>query len=87
MAAITIRKLDDVVVARLKARAKAVGRSMEEEARAILTRETLGGGRLRGEAAVEYLRQRREQFFGETVVPDTTALLRSIRERDPEDVS
>ncbi|MCL1898367.1 MAG: toxin-antitoxin system [Micrococcales bacterium] len=36
MSAITIRRLDPAVKARLQARAKANGRSMEAEARAIL---------------------------------------------------
>ena len=36
MASITIRKLDDEVKTRLRVRAAANGRSMEEEARAIL---------------------------------------------------
>ena len=36
MASITIRKLDDEVKARLRLRAAANGRSMEEEARVIL---------------------------------------------------
>ena len=37
MASITIRKLDDSLKARLRIRAAEHGRSMEEEARAILT--------------------------------------------------
>ena len=37
MASITIRKLDDRVKAKLRLRAARHGRSMEEEARAILT--------------------------------------------------
>ena len=37
MAVITVRNLDDEVQARLKVRAAAHGRSMEAEARAILT--------------------------------------------------
>lgn len=36
MASITIRKLDDAVKAKLRVRAAANGRSMEEEARVIL---------------------------------------------------
>lgn len=42
MASVTIRKLDDEVRARLRLRAAGHGRSMEEEARAIL-REALQG--------------------------------------------
>ena len=41
MASITIRRLDDEVKTRLRARAAANGRSMEEEARIIL-REAVG---------------------------------------------
>ncbi len=41
MASITIRKLDDEVKTRLRVRAAANGRSMEEEARVIL-REAVG---------------------------------------------
>jgi plasmid stability protein len=37
MASITIRRLDDVVKARLRVRAARHGRSMEEEARRVLT--------------------------------------------------
>ncbi|MFT3729510.1 MAG: hypothetical protein QM759_16930 [Terricaulis sp.] len=39
MASLLIRKLDDDVKARLRVRAAKAGRSMEEEARLILTRE------------------------------------------------
>ncbi len=39
MATITIRKLDEATIEALKARAKAGGRSMEEEVRLILSRE------------------------------------------------
>mgnify|MGYP001598457161 CR=1 FL=1 len=40
MASLLIRKLADDVKARLRVRAAKAGRSMEEEARLILTRET-----------------------------------------------
>jgi plasmid stability protein len=40
MASVTIRNLDDEVVARLKERAKANNRSLEAELREILTRST-----------------------------------------------
>lgn len=87
MGAITIRKLDDAVVARLKARAKAAGRSMEEEARQILTQETGAsasvGGRLHGQAAVDYFHRRREELFGDRTLRDTTNILRAIRDEDP----
>lgn len=44
MASITIRNLDDDVKKRLRLRAAEHGRSMEEEARAILSRETKSTG-------------------------------------------
>lgn len=40
MATLLIRKIDDDVKTRLRVRAAKAGRSMEEEARVILTRET-----------------------------------------------
>ncbi|HUY82284.1 MAG TPA: hypothetical protein VMU92_11225 [Acidobacteriaceae bacterium] len=45
MASITIRKLDDAVKAKLRVRAAEHGRSMEEEARTILSDAMIGGGR------------------------------------------
>ena len=82
MGVITVRKLDDEVVNRLKARAAAAGRSMEEEARLILsdaTKETP----LTGEAAVEHFRRRSREIFGDRVFPDVTEILREAREEDP----
>jgi plasmid stability protein len=82
MGVITIRGLDDAVVARLKARAKAAGRSMEEEVRRILISEA-GPAKLSGEAAVEYFTRRMRENFGDRVLPDSTPLIREMREEDP----
>ena len=82
MATITIRKLDDATVESLKARAKAFGRSMEEEARLILSREARPG-KLYGQAAVEHFRQFKEKHFGDRVLPSSVELLRELREEDP----
>jgi plasmid stability protein len=82
MATITIRKLDDAVVAQLKARAKSKGTSVAAEARAILTsalspRRKMP--RLSGEAAIDYLRARRAALFGDRLLPDSTVILRTVR--------
>lgn len=84
MATITIRKLDDATVDALKARAKAFGRSMEEEARLILGREA-GPGKLYGQAAADHFRKLQERHFGDRVFPPGTTLeiLRELREEDP----
>ncbi len=84
MATITIRKLDDATVESLKARAKASGRSMEEEVRMILSREARPG-KPSGEAASERFRRLQEKHFGDRVFPagTTLELLRELREEDP----
>lgn len=55
MATLTVRKIDDEVLARLRVRAAQHGLSMEEEARQILRRAVAAPDRL-GDLAV--------QFFG-----------------------
>ncbi len=82
MATITIRKLDDATVEALKARAKAFGRSMEEEARVILRREARPG-KVYGEAASERFRRLQEKHFGDRVLSDSLEILRELRDEDP----
>jgi len=80
MGAITIRKLDDEVVARLKLRAKAAGRSMEEEARQILT-DAATSRRLSGQEAVEHFRKLRARINGGVPLPvSSLEILREIRD-------
>ena len=80
MGAITIRKLDDEVVARLKLRAKAAGRSMEEEARQILI-NAAGPGRLSGQEAVEHFRKLRARINGGHPLPvSSLEILRETRD-------
>ena len=84
MGAITIRKLDDEVVARLKLRAKAAGRSMEEEARQILTDAAAGPRRLSGQDAVEHFRKLRARINGGVpLAVSSLEILREIRDEDP----
>ena len=81
MGTITIRRLDDDVIARFKEKAARNGRSMEEEARVAVTQAA--GRRLSGQEAVEYFRELREEMSGDLPFLNTTELLREIREEDP----
>ncbi len=82
MATITIRKLDDATVERLKVRARSNGRSMEEEVRMILSREA-GSQRLRGPEAADHFRRLQKELFGDRVFTDGAELLREVRDEDP----
>ena len=78
MANVTIRNLDDEVVARLKDRAKANRRSLEAELREILTRAA-------GVVTGEEFRQLAERVALQTPnVPqtDSTQLIREDRDSD-----
>jgi plasmid stability protein len=81
MGTITIRRLDDEVIDRLKERAARNGRSMEEEARVVITQAA--DRRLRGQEAVEYFRKLQEDAFGDRVLPDSVDVFREMREADP----
>jgi plasmid stability protein len=79
MADVKIRKLDDWVVASFRARAKRAGRSLEAELRQTLTdiacaRRTA----LLGE--INAFRDELRARYGE--MPDSTPLIREIREKD-----
>jgi antitoxin FitA len=74
MAQIIIRQLDDAVVARLRERAAAAGRSMEQEVREILTSVCTDL-----EAIVSRLRQR-QQSDGGRVFSDSAAIVRQMRD-------
>jgi antitoxin FitA len=82
MGVITVRKLDDEVVDRLKARAAAAGRSMEEEARLILS-EAARASPLTGRAAADHLRRRSKEIFGDRVFSGVAEILREARDEDP----
>ena len=75
MATLIIRRLDDAVVARLRQRAAAAGRSMEQEVRDILTRAA------RPDVAqiVQLLREHRARF-GDRVFSDSADLVRAMRD-------
>lgn len=76
MARILIRDLDDETVARLKDRARRHGRSLEGEARLILTHAAgLGFGE-----AQKLARQWHEKLAGRQL-PDSVELIREDRQR------
>jgi plasmid stability protein len=78
MATLTIRRLDDEVYSRLRDRARTNRRSLEAEAREILAERTQGV-----EALVEDLvRFHREMVAKHGVLPDSTALLREMRDQE-----
>lgn len=81
MGALTIRRLEDGVIERLKAEAKQHGRSMEEEARLALSRAYRP--RLTGPAALEYADAVRKDIFGDRVLTESVSTIRELREEDP----
>jgi plasmid stability protein len=87
MGAITIRRIDDKIIAALKTQAQAAGRSMEEEARRILEAATSESAAAIDQAAriahVEGLRRMRAELFGDRILPSSLDLLREIRNEDP----
>jgi plasmid stability protein len=76
MAQILVRNLDERVVRRLKRRAKAAGRSLQAEAKAILE----DAAKLDMEAARKVLEKFRAQF-GDRTFSDSAELIREDRDR------
>jgi plasmid stability protein len=76
MATLTIRQLDDDVVARLRQQAAKAGHSMEQEVREILTHATRGVER---EKVREMLRAHLARF-GDRVFSDSGELIREMRD-------
>ena len=78
MASVTVRNIDDQVIASLKAQAKANHRSLEGEIRHVLTQQALRSARL------EEFRQRTERLQSlteGTPQTDSVALIREDRDR------
>lgn len=75
MAQITIRQVDDAVVAGLRRRAAVAGHSMEQEARRILAAATVGDA----EEVARRLRQRLAAFGGRRF-SDSGDLVREMRD-------
>jgi plasmid stability protein len=80
MTQLTIRRLDPTVIEKLKERAAAAGRSMEEEARRIISETVLEEQLARQRAWVASMRKLHKQLYGGKVFPDSTPLIRKMRE-------
>jgi plasmid stability protein len=80
MTQITIRKLDKITIDGLKKRAAAAGRSMEEEARQILSEAVHGGQLARQRAWLKKMEAKRRELFGDRIFPDSSSLFSEMRE-------
>jgi plasmid stability protein len=78
MAQILVRGLEDKVVELLKARAEKAGRSMEAEARSLLEAATIK----EREGYIKQLRRFSEHIFGDRIQPNSTPLIRYMRDHD-----
>jgi len=76
---ITIRRLDPLVVESLKRRAAEAGRSMEEEARKVLSDAVVESGIAQQRLALARLNETRKEIFGDRVFPDSSAEFRKMR--------
>ena len=80
MTQITIRRLEPLVIEGLKKRASAAGRSMEEEARTILSEAVLEEGLARQRAGLKQLLATRDAIFGDRVFPDSSGEFGKMRD-------
>src|SRR5882724_3998102 len=80
MTQLTIRKLDPLVIEGLKKRAAKAGRSMEEEARAILSGILLDERLARQRAWLKDMKETQKRLFGDKVFPDSTEIIRKMRD-------
>jgi plasmid stability protein len=78
MATLTIRRLDDDVYERLKNRARSNRRSLEAEARDILTDRA----RAKDDLVADLIRFHREMEAKHGLLPDSTPLLREMRDEE-----
>jgi plasmid stability protein len=82
MGQILIRNLDDRVIAALKRRAAAAGRSMEAEARAVLTRDTGATTPDRRTVIARMQAEFDRLRVPGSAMPDSLELLRESRDND-----
>src|SRR5256885_609369 len=80
MAQITIRRLDPMVIDGLKRRAAEAGRSMEEEARTILSEAVRDEQLARQRAWLNEMAETRRRLFGDKIFSDSTPLIRKMRD-------
>lgn len=80
MTQLTIRRLKQSVIDGLKKRAAAAGRSMEEEARTILSEAIVDDQLAKQRAWVERMRAKHKELYGDTIFPDTSEDISRMRE-------
>lgn len=80
MTQLTIRRLDPNVIEGLKKRASDAGRSMEEEARRILSNAVVDNQLTRQRAWAARMRQKQKELFGDKVFPDSSGEFRRVRD-------
>ena len=80
MTQITIRRLDPGVIDGLKKRAAEAGRSMEEEARRILSDAVFDQQIARQRAWLEDMKKTQRKIFGDKVFPDSSGEFRKMRD-------
>jgi plasmid stability protein len=80
MTQLTIRRLAPCVIEALKKRANAAGRSMEEEARTILSDAVLDRQLAHQRSWVKQMRAEQKRLFGGRIFPDSTSLIRKMRD-------
>ena len=80
MTQLTIRRLNQTVIDGLKKRAAAAGRSMEEEARTILSEAVVDDQLERQRAWADRMKAKRHALFGDTVFSDSTDIIRQMRD-------
>jgi plasmid stability protein len=80
MSQLTIRRLAPTVIEGLKKRAAAAGRSMEEEARTILTEAVSDPQLARQRAWLTEVKKKRRELFGDQVFSDSSEMFSEMRE-------
>jgi plasmid stability protein len=80
MSQLTIRRLAPTVIEGLKKRAAAAGRSMEEEARTILSDAIVDQQLAHQRAWVKEMKAKHKRLYGEKVFPDSNSLFREMRD-------
>jgi plasmid stability protein len=80
MTQITIRRLDPAVIEGLKKRAAEAGRSMEEEARKILSEAVAEQRLVRQRAWLKEMDRVQRRLFGDKVFPDSRGEFRRMRD-------
>src|SRR4051812_7871304 len=79
MSQLTIRRLTPTIIEGLKKRAAAAGRSMEEEARTILSDAVINQQLSHQRAWLKQIQAKRRELFGHKVFPDSSDSFHEMR--------